>query len=88
MLQGETRKHLDKLNRAFKRTCWDCIFIRSSRTAGLFVCVFAKDLWNWLKLRLIIFLLFLHVFVFVLPADFRAPAQACADRESVCHSEK
>lgn len=53
VLQAETDKHLDKLNKAPTRSFWDCIFIFGSSNlyvqASWFVCLvfFARDLWNW-----------------------------------------
>lgn len=69
---GETDKHLDKLNKAFTRSFWDCVFIFVSSKlyvqGSWFVCLgFCRRFVELVKKTNYI-LTFLHVFVFVPPA--------------------
>lgn len=69
---GETDKHLDKLNKAFTRSFWECVFIFVSSNlyvqGSWFVCLgFCRRFVELVKKTNYI-LTFLHVFVFVPPA--------------------
>ena len=88
VLQVETDKHLDKLNKVFTRSVRDCIFVFGSSNlyvqGSWFVCLGFWKRFVDLVRKTNYILTFLHVFVFVLLAGCGVQATLLSRKSSPC----